>query len=49
MAQVVATTYSCIIQVLVLNTALSIIPDVCDEQQPERFTCPGGRVFYSGM
>ncbi|KAK1250003.1 hypothetical protein MKX08_010006 [Trichoderma sp. CBMAI-0020] len=47
MAQVVATTYSCIIQVLVLNTALNIIPDVCDEQQPERFTCPGGRVFYS--
>ncbi|KAM0515254.1 hypothetical protein ACHAPE_006211 [Trichoderma viride] len=47
MAQVVATTYSCIIQVLVLNTALKIIPDVCDEQQPERFTCPGGRVFYS--
>ncbi|PNP38606.1 hypothetical protein TGAMA5MH_09477 [Trichoderma gamsii] len=47
MAQVVATTYSCIIQVLVLNMALNIIPDVCDEQQPERFTCPGGRVFYS--
>lgn len=48
MAQVVATTYSCIIQVLVLNMALNTIPDVCDEQQPERFTCPGGRVFYSG-
>ncbi|KAL7900990.1 small oligopeptide transporter [Trichoderma sp. SZMC 28014] len=47
MAQVVATTYSCIIQVLVLNMALNIIPDVCDEQQPDRFTCPGGRVFYS--
>ncbi|KAL6908847.1 small oligopeptide transporter [Trichoderma evansii] len=47
MAQVVATTYSCIIQVLVLNMALNIIPDVCDEQQTEHFTCPGGRVFYS--
>ncbi|KAH6610737.1 hypothetical protein Trco_000757 [Trichoderma cornu-damae] len=47
MAQVVATTYSCIIQVLVLNLALNSIENVCDSQQPDKFTCPGGRVFYS--
>ncbi|PNP57911.1 hypothetical protein THARTR1_02069 [Trichoderma harzianum] len=47
MAQVVATTYSCVIQVLVLNLALNSIEDVCDDQQPDHFTCPGGRVFYS--
>ncbi|KAL7939005.1 small oligopeptide transporter [Trichoderma chlorosporum] len=47
MAQVVATTYSCIIQVVVLRLALSNIEDVCGDQQPDHFTCPGGRVFYS--
>ncbi|KAJ4860373.1 OPT oligopeptide transporter protein domain-containing protein [Trichoderma breve] len=47
MAQVVATTYSCVIQVLVLNLALNSIENVCDDQQEDHFTCPGGRVFYS--
>ncbi|OTA03224.1 OPT family small oligopeptide transporter [Trichoderma parareesei] len=47
LAQVVATTYSCIIQVLVLNVALNSIDNVCDDQQEDHFTCPGGRVFYS--
>ncbi|KAL6895994.1 sexual differentiation protein [Trichoderma longibrachiatum] len=47
LAQVVATTYSCIIQVLVLNMALNSIENVCDDQQEDHFTCPGGRVFYS--
>ncbi|RFU81347.1 sexual differentiation [Trichoderma arundinaceum] len=47
MAQVVATTYSCVIQVLVLNLALNNIENVCDDEQPDHFTCPGGRVFYS--
>jgi hypothetical protein len=48
MAQVVATTVSCFIQVLVLNFALRNIPGVCEPTQPEHFTCPGGRVFFSG-
>jgi len=48
MAQVVATTVSCFIQVLVLNYALNNIPNVCEPTQPEHFTCPGGRVFFSG-
>jgi len=47
MAQVVATTFSCFIQVFVLNFALKNIKDVCEITQEERFTCPGGRVFFS--
>ncbi|KAF2972195.1 hypothetical protein GQX73_g1462 [Xylaria multiplex] len=47
MAQVVATTLSCFIQVAVLNYALANIDGVCEPTQPERFTCPGGRVFFS--
>ncbi|KXX73898.1 Sexual differentiation process protein isp4 [Madurella mycetomatis] len=47
MAQVVATTFSCFIQVVVLNYALKTIPGVCEPGQPEHFTCPGGRVFFS--
>ena len=48
MAQVVATTFSCFIQVVVLNYALKTIPGVCEPNQPDHFTCPGGRVFFSG-
>ncbi|KAH6625020.1 OPT oligopeptide transporter protein-domain-containing protein [Chaetomium sp. MPI-SDFR-AT-0129] len=47
MAQVVATTFSCFVQVVVLNYALKTIPDVCEPTQPDHFTCPGGRVFFS--
>ncbi|KAG6000246.1 hypothetical protein E4U43_001656 [Claviceps pusilla] len=46
-AQVVATTFSCFIQIVVLNLALVHIPDVCEPHQREHFTCPGGRVFYA--
>ncbi|KAK4137776.1 small oligopeptide transporter [Trichocladium antarcticum] len=47
MAQVVATTFSCFVQVIVLNYALKNIPNVCEPTQAEHFTCPGGRVFFS--
>ncbi|KAI0480871.1 small oligopeptide transporter [Xylariaceae sp. FL0804] len=47
MAQVVATTLSCFVQVAVLNLSLASIDGVCDLAQPQRFTCPGGRVFFS--
>lgn len=47
-AQVVATTFSCFIQIMVLNLALAHIPDVCDQHQRDHFTCPGGRVFFAG-
>lgn len=48
MCQVVATTFSCFIQIAVLNSALVGIDGVCTLTQPDRFTCPGGRVFFSG-
>ncbi|CAK7218725.1 hypothetical protein SBRCBS47491_003608 [Sporothrix bragantina] len=47
MAQVVASTFACFIQVAVLNFALNNIDRVCEPDQPEHFTCPGGRVFFS--
>ncbi|RYP47806.1 hypothetical protein DL768_006215 [Monosporascus sp. mg162] len=47
MCQVVATTFSCFIQIAVLNLALKNIDGICEVTQPERFTCPGGRVFFS--
>lgn len=47
MSQVVATTFSCVIQILVLNFALKNIPEVCTPTQREHFTCPGGKVFFS--
>lgn len=48
MSQVVATTLSCFIQIFVLNFALKNIDGVCELTQREHFTCPGGRVFFSG-
>ncbi|KAI1128538.1 OPT oligopeptide transporter protein-domain-containing protein [Nemania abortiva] len=46
-AQVVATTISCFVQVFVLNFALANIDGICEITQPQRFTCPGGRIFFS--
>lgn len=46
-AQVVATTVACFVQIFVLNFALDNIKDVCTPQQPQKFSCPGGRVFFS--
>lgn len=48
MCQVVATTFSCFIQVVVLNLSLNNIDQVCEPHQPDHFTCPGGKVFFSG-
>lgn len=48
MCQVVATTFSCFIQIAVLNAALKNIPDVCTPHQENKFSCPGGRVFFAG-
>ncbi len=47
LAQVVATTVSCFVQIATLNFALGSIDNVCDIHQRDRFTCPGGRVFFS--
>ncbi|KAJ4268685.1 hypothetical protein NW762_002752 [Fusarium torreyae] len=47
LSQVVATTFSCFIQIVVLNLSLNNIPDVCEQHQVDHFTCPGGRVFFA--
>ncbi|KAH7170320.1 OPT oligopeptide transporter protein-domain-containing protein [Dactylonectria macrodidyma] len=47
LSQVVATTFSCFIQIIVLNLALNTIEDVCEPHQEDHFTCPGGRVFFA--
>ncbi|KAH6897285.1 OPT oligopeptide transporter protein-domain-containing protein [Thelonectria olida] len=47
LSQVVATTFSCFIQIIVLNLSLNNIEDVCELHQENHFTCPGGRVFFS--
>ncbi|EEU46600.1 uncharacterized protein NECHADRAFT_38996 [Fusarium vanettenii 77-13-4] len=47
LTQVVATTFSCFIQIIVLNLALNNIEDVCEPHQADHFTCPGGRVFFA--
>ncbi|KAF2007498.1 small oligopeptide transporter [Amniculicola lignicola CBS 123094] len=46
-AQVVATTISAFVQIAVLNFALNNIEGICDLTQKQRFSCPGGRVFFS--
>jgi hypothetical protein len=48
LSQVVATTFSCFIQIVVLNLSLNNIPNVCEQHQVDHFTCPGGRVFFAG-
>ena len=46
-AQSVATLYSCAVQVFVLEWGLTNIPNVCTEDQANKFTCPNGRVFFN--
>jgi len=46
-AQVVATIWSCFVQVAVLEWALKTIKDICKSHQVDHFTCPNGRVFFN--
>jgi OPT family oligopeptide transporter len=46
-AQVAATFVSCFVQVYVLKFAMETIPEICTPHQPNRFTCPGAKVFFS--
>jgi OPT family oligopeptide transporter len=47
-SQTIATVLACIVQVLVLNWGLDNIPHVCDSSiDTNKFTCPGGSVFFS--
>ena len=46
-SQLVASIWSVIVQIVVMNWALEHIPGVCDLDQPNQYTCPGGRVFFT--
>ncbi|KAI1485474.1 small oligopeptide transporter [Biscogniauxia mediterranea] len=46
-SQLVASVWSAIVQIAVMNWALGTIPDVCSEQQPDKYSCPGAKVFYT--
>jgi OPT family oligopeptide transporter len=48
MGQLVATIWSCIVQLAVFEWAFGGgIKDLCALHQVNHFTCPGGRVFYN--
>ncbi|CAI4211109.1 unnamed protein product [Parascedosporium putredinis] len=46
-SQLIASIWSAIVQIIVMNWALANIPNVCDLQQENDYTCPGGRVFFT--
>ncbi|KAL4885179.1 OPT oligopeptide transporter protein-domain-containing protein [Aspergillus karnatakaensis] len=46
-AQMIACLWSSIVQICVMNWALGAIPGVCDQHQPNHYTCPNGRVFFN--
>lgn len=45
--QVIATIWSCLVQLAVMEWALGHIKDICKEGQANNFTCPNGRVFFN--
>jgi len=46
-SQVVATIWSSIVQVAVMNWALGNIKDICQPHQAQHFNCQGQRVFFN--
>ncbi|KAI0544702.1 OPT family small oligopeptide transporter [Xylaria curta] len=46
-SQLVASIWSAIVQIAVMNWALGSIPEICSDQQTDGYTCPGGRLFFS--
>lgn len=46
-SQTVATIWSSLVQIAVLNWAFGAIENICDQEQASHFTCPGGRVFFN--
>ena len=45
--QIVATIWSCFVQIATLDWALANIPHACELKQANHFTCPNGRSFFS--
>ncbi|KAI1449269.1 small oligopeptide transporter [Annulohypoxylon stygium] len=46
-SQLVASVWSAIVQIAVMNWALGTIPNICADDQVDNYTCPNGRVFYT--
>ncbi|KAI0835526.1 small oligopeptide transporter [Hypoxylon sp. FL0890] len=46
-SQLVASIWSAIVQIAVMNWALGTIPNICADDQSDNYTCPNGRVFYT--
>ncbi|KAI1170423.1 OPT family small oligopeptide transporter [Nemania sp. FL0916] len=46
-SQLVASVWSAIVQIAVMNWALGNIPDVCSDRQADNYTCPGGRILFT--
>ncbi|KJZ75800.1 hypothetical protein HIM_04957 [Hirsutella minnesotensis 3608] len=46
-SQLVASIWSALVQIGVLNWALTHIPNVCQEGQSDNYTCPNANVFYT--
>ena len=46
-SQLIASIWSAIVQIVVMNWALGHIPDVCSRDQENEYTCPGARVFFT--
>ncbi|KAI0868299.1 OPT family small oligopeptide transporter [Hypoxylon argillaceum] len=46
-SQLVASVWSAIVQIVVMNWALGTIPDICSDIQADNYTCPGGRILFT--
>jgi OPT family oligopeptide transporter len=46
-AQVVAIIWSVFVQIATMNWVLGNLPNVCDPDQKNHFTCPNGSTFFS--
>jgi OPT family small oligopeptide transporter len=46
-SQVIASIWSAIVQICVMNWALGNIPDICEPDQANNYTCPGSRVYFT--
>jgi OPT family small oligopeptide transporter len=46
-AQLIASIWSAIVQIVVMNWALGNIPDICTDEQEYHYTCAAAKVFYT--
>ncbi|KAI5867752.1 small oligopeptide transporter [Durotheca rogersii] len=46
-SQLVASIWSAVVQICVMNWALGTIPGICTDEQADNYTCPSGRAFYN--